>query len=280
MPRPAVGGERDGGRSAILLGPMPEGDTLERIARRLQPLIGTQPTVTTPHPRTASSRIADRLGGAAITGIEARGKHLLITFDNALILHNHLRMSGRWEIAPPGTPPHRRGRPPWLELTTDMLVARQFDGPVLELLTAAQVGLHPALRRLGGDVLDGPLDVDDAVTRARLTEPGTTVADLLLDQSVIAGVGNVWKSEALFDRRLDPWTRVDILDDAALADLLARAAEMMQAHVASGAARRPTRIYGRARRGCPVCGTRIRSQAQGDEGRVTYWCPSCQRGAA
>lgn len=259
---------------------MPEGDTLERIARRLSPLVGARPTVSAPHPRTAPLRLPERIADAAVVTVEARGKHLLIGFDNDLTLHNHLRMSGRWEVGAPGTPPRRRGRPPWIELTTDDLVARQFDGPVLELLTAAQVGLHPALRRLGGDVLDATFDLDTAIRRARTVEHGTTVADLLLDQTVIAGVGNVWKSEALFDRGLHPWTRVDALDDEALADLLGRAAAMMRAHVESGAARRPTRIYGRGRRACPICGTAIRSRAQGDAGRVTYWCPSCQRDSA
>lgn len=259
---------------------MPEGDTLERIARRLAPLVGTHPAVTAAHPRTAQLGLPERLAEAAVESITARGKHLLIAFDNGLTLHNHLRMSGRWEIGSPGTPPRRRGRPPWIELSTDNLVARQFDGPVLELLTVSQVGLHPALRRLGGDVLDPTFDVAAARTRARTSEPGTTVADLLLDQTVIAGVGNVWKSEVLFDRGLDPWTPVSELDDTALGDLLARAAAMMQAHIESGETRRPTRIYGRGRRACPVCGTSIRSRAQGDAGRVTFWCPSCQRGTA
>jgi endonuclease-8 len=258
---------------------MPEGDTLERIARRLMPMVGATPVVTAPHPRTRPSGIPDRLAGATVTAIEARGKHLLIGFDNGLTLHSHLRMSGRWEIARPGTPPRRRDRPAWLELTTPALIARQFDGPVLELLTRAQLGLHPALRRLGGDALDPVFDIEAATTRARMVEPEATVADLLLDQTVIAGVGNVWKSEVLFDRRLDPRTPVHALNDATLRDLLDRAATLMRQHVESGAQRRPTRIYGRARRACPVCGSRIRSEAQGDEGRVTFWCPTCQRGS-
>jgi endonuclease-8 len=161
-------------------------------------------------------------------------------------------------------------------LATEVLVARLYNGPVLELLTAAQVRLHPVLGRLGHDVLDDDFLVTAALTRARTGRQDRTLADLLLDQSVLAGVGNVWKSEILFDRRLDPWTRVDHLDDAALTDLLERAATMMRAHVASNAPRRPTRIYGRARRSCPVCGTPIRVRPQGDEGRITYWCPSCQ----
>ncbi len=258
---------------------MPEGDTLEGIARRLQPLVGGVPRVETPLARHAALRLPERLAGARLIAVEARGKHLLLTFDNRLVVHSHLRMSGRWEIGPPGRRYRRPRSTAWLILATDELEAALFNGPLLEVLTPAQVGLHPALRRLGPDVLDEGFDVGRAVATARRGPAEQTVADVLLDQRVLAGVGNVWKSEALFDRRLDPWTRLADLDDDALTDLLDRAAAMMRAHMASGALRRPTRIYGRARRPCPVCGTAIRVRAQGDEGRRTYWCPTCQPAA-
>ena len=258
---------------------MPEGDTLDGIARRMQPLVGHVPAITAPQPRHAPLRIAERLAGQAIVAVEARGKHLLIRFDSGLAVHSHLRMSGRWEVGAPGRRTRRPRSAAWLILATDDCEALLFNGPVLEVLTPAQVGLHPALGRLGPDVLDADFDVAAAVARARRGPAEQTVADVLLDQRVLAGVGNVWKSEALFDRRLDPWTRAADLDDAALADLLDRAAAMMRAHVASGAMRRPVRVYGRANRPCPTCGTRIRARAQGDEGRRAYWCPTCQPAA-
>ncbi|MGI9117516.1 MAG: DNA-formamidopyrimidine glycosylase family protein, partial [Gaiellales bacterium] len=208
--------------------------------------------------------------------VEARGKHLLIRFDSGLAIHSHLRMSGRWDVGAPGRATRRPRATAWLILATDALEAILFNGPVLELLTPAQAGLHPALGRLGPDVLDDGFDAAAAAARARRGPAEQTVADVLLDQRVLAGVGNVWKSEALFDRRLDPWTRVADLDDAALTGLLERAAAMMRAHVASGAMRRPVRVYGRANRPCPACGACIRARAQGDEGRRTYWCPACQ----
>lgn len=255
---------------------MPEGDTLEGVARRLEPMVGRVPRIEAPQPRHAPLRIPARLAGRAVEAVEARGKHLLIRFDGGLVLHSHLRMSGRWEIGPPGHATRRPRARAWLVLATDELEALLFNGPVLELLSPAEARLHPALGRLGPDVLDPGFDAAAAAARARRGPPEQTVADVLLDQRVLAGVGNVWKSEALFDRRLDPWTRAADLDDDALADLLDRAAAMMRAHVASGAARRPVRVYGRARRPCPVCGTRIAARAQGDEGRRTFWCPTCQ----
>lgn len=255
---------------------MPEGDTLDFAARRMQPLVGCVPTIETPLPRHAPLQLARRLAGQEISAIEARGKHLLIRFASGLTIHSHLRMSGRWETGAPGRATRRPRSTAWLILATDDLEAILFNGPVLELLTPAQVGLHPSLRRLGPDVLDGDFDEAAAVALARRGPPEQTVADVLLDQRVLAGVGNVWKSEALFDRRLDPWTQVADLDNVELGTLLGRAAAMMRAHVASGAARRPVKVYGRANRPCPSCGTRIRAQAQGDEGRRTYWCPRCQ----
>lgn len=255
---------------------MPEGDTLAGVARRLQPLVGRVPAIAAPQPRHAPLRIPERLAGRAVEAVEAHGKHLVIRFTGGLVLHSHLRMSGRWEIGPPGRATRRPRERAWLVVATDEVEGLLFNGPVLELLTPAQARLHPALGRLGPDVLDAGFDADRALAIARRGPAEQTVADVLLDQRVLAGVGNVWKSEALFDRRLDPWTRAADLDDAALGDLLGRAAAMMRAHVASGAARRPVRVYGRANRPCPACGTRLRARAQGDEGRRTFWCPACQ----
>ncbi len=255
---------------------MPEGDTLASISQRLQPLVGTVPVVETPLARHAPLRLPERFAGASLVRVEARGKHLLLWFSNDLIVHSHLRMSGRWEIGAAGRPLRRPRSAAWLILRSDTLEAALFNGPVLEVLTPAQVSLHPALRRLGGDVLNDDFDIGRAVAAARRGPQEQTIADALLDQRVLAGVGNVWKSEALFDLRLDPWVRVEALDDAALGNVLERASAMMRAHVASGAARRPVRVYGRAQRPCPRCGTRIRGRAQGDEGRRTYWCPTCQ----
>ena len=199
---------------------MPEGDTLAGVARRLAPLVGRVPRIEAPQPRHAAMRIPERLAGRAVEAVEAHGKHLVIRFDGGLVLHSHLRMSGRWEIGPPGRATRRPRERAWLVVATDEVEGLLFNGPVLELLTPAQARLHPALGRLGPDVLDGAFDVDRAVAIARRGPAEQTLADVLLDQRVLAGVGNVWKSEALFDRRLDPWTRAADLDDAALGDLL------------------------------------------------------------
>jgi endonuclease-8 len=255
---------------------VPEGDTLERIAQQLQPLVGSVPTITTPLARHQPMRLPARLAGQTLTAVEARGKHLLIRFDSGLVIHTHLRMSGRWDIGAPGRPTRRPRSTAWLVIDDGTTEAILVNGAVLELLTPAELSLHPSLRLLGPDVLDEGFDASAAATRARRGPPEQTVADVLLDQRVLAGVGNVWKSEILFDLQLDPRTTAAALDDAELTALLARASELMRAHMASGATQRPVQIYGRANRACPVCGTAIRARAQGDEGRRTFWCPHCQ----
>src|SRR6478672_1164754 len=103
--------------SGMIVGEMPEGDTIERIARRLQPLVGSVPAIAAPHPRTAALQLAERLAGQALQRIEARGKHLLLTFESGLVLHVHLRMTGRFKVAPIATPIHGPAHTIWLELS-------------------------------------------------------------------------------------------------------------------------------------------------------------------
>ncbi len=239
--------------------------------------MGVPLEVETPHPRHARDRIPERLAGATLVALETRGKHLLMRFSNDLRLHVHLRMSGRIDVQPRGAPWRRGAHRAWLVLRSATHEAVLFDGPVLELLTPAAAALHPVLSRLGGDVLAEGFDAGAALARARRSEARRPIADVLLDQSVLAGVGNVWKSEALFRCGIAPARPVGTIADDELAALLDDAAAAMRAHVASGAARRPTAVYGRAGRPCLRCGTSIRSARVGDEGRTSYWCPACQR---
>ncbi len=256
---------------------MPEGDTIELAARRLAPLAGRPLAVQTPHPRHARARIAERLAGARLERIEARGKHLLLGFSNGLTLHSHLRMSGRWDVYRPG---QRWGRSPgraWLVLRTEEHEAVLFDGPVMELLTPAELSLHPVLRRLGQDLIDDDLDVERVLRELRGAAPERELGDALLDQRLLAGIGNVWKSEALHAERLNPFRPLREVSDGELRAVVERAAASLRAQVDRGHGRRPRAVYGRTGRPCPRCGEPIASRVQGDDGRTTYWCPGCQR---
>jgi endonuclease-8 len=254
----------------MIVGEMPEGDTIERIARRLQPLVGTVPAIATPHPRTAALHLGERLAGQSLQRVEARGKHLLLTFESGLVLHVHLRMTGRFKVAPADAPISGPAHTIWLEVAGGGIRGVLFNGPVLELLTPAQLALHPALRRLGGDVMDDGFDPAATVARFRRRDPSDAIGSALLDQRVLAGIGNVWRSEVLHAVGVAPARPLRSLDDATLQRIAATAAELLHGP-------RPGAVYGRTGRPCPRCGTPVTSGVVGDDGRRSYWCPGCQK---
>jgi len=247
---------------------MPEGDSLHRAAGRLQVLTGQRIEVETPHPRAAAKGLAERLNGRTLENVEAVGKHLLLRFEGGLVLRSHLRMTGRWRVEPKGA--RRVGRP-WLVLRGDEVEAVLWNGPVLEL--AKDSG---RLAHLGPDILDRPPDLDAMIDRFRAEPPTRPVGDALLDQRLVAGIGNLWKAESLWHARVSPWRRLAEVTDAELRATLDAAARRMRAGV-DGA--RPLRhVYRRAGRACQRCGAVIRSYPQGEAARIAYWCPGCQRG--
>jgi endonuclease VIII len=259
---------------------VPEGDSLYRAAERLQPLVGDRVEVETPHPRAAALRLAERLDGLRLERVEAAGKNLLLTFEGGLVLRSHLRMSGRWQLRARGGEgggeeggEHRAGRP-WLVLRGPEHEAVLWNGSVLELGAA---GFDRALAaRLGPDVLADPPDLDAIVARLRGQRPSARLGDALLDQRLVAGIGNLWKAEGLWRARLSPWLPLAAVSDDELRGLLAGTAALMRGAVRG--ARPAPQVYRRTGRPCRRCGTVIRSRGQGDENRTAYWCPGCQRG--
>jgi endonuclease VIII len=242
---------------------MPEGDSLHRAARRLQVLVGETVEVESPNPRAAATGVAEQLDGRRLEGVEAVGKNLLLSFEGGLVLRSHLRMSGRWTVRARGSV--TRGRP-WLVLRGRGREAVLWGGPVLELNKRA-------IRRLGPDILARPPDLDQMV--ANLRRAGSReVGDALLDQRLVAGIGNMWKAEALWRAGVSPWRPVGETSDAELRAVLEQAARLMRRSVDTGRERRE--IYRNAGRPCPRCRTPIDSRGQGDANRRAYWCPVCQ----
>lgn len=268
---------------------MPEGDTIARAARTLRAaLVGrTLTDVRTTVPQVAALG-PRRLVGGTVADVEPRGKHLLHWFaPSGLALHTHMRMTGSWHVYRAGEAWRKPSQWAKVVLETGEVTAVCFSAPVVELLSRTQVERHPALVALGPDAVHP--DVDLAEARRRLDARGpTAVGEALLDQRVLAGVGNVYKSEVLFLHRLDPWTPVDAVPPAARDALLATAARLLRHNAASPSPRRATtgdagtaggerlHVYGRARRPCPRCGTPVRVARQGEQARLTYWCPRCQ----
>ncbi|MGZ4302391.1 MAG: DNA-formamidopyrimidine glycosylase family protein [Gaiellaceae bacterium] len=245
---------------------MPEGDALHRAARRLQVLVGQQLEVETPHPRAAVKQLAPCLDGLRLEHVEAIGKNLLLRFEGGLVLRSHLRMKGRWLVLRRDAPIFGR---PWLVLRGDEYVGAMFNGAVLEL----DKGIA---RRLGPDILAEPPDYDAMLERLHTENPQRQVGDALLDQRLVAGIGNLWKAESLWHARVSPWRRLAEVSDAELRATLEAAHRLMRGRLdgAPGSAQ----AYRRKGRPCPRCGAAIKSWPQGDDARMAYWCPECQRG--
>jgi endonuclease VIII len=253
-----------------------EGDTIHRLARRIEATMGGEEieAVSAPSPESPLHRSAARLAGRRLEAAEARGKHLLLSIEGGLVIRSHLRMRGAWHLYAPGERWRKPERSAWLALATDHAAAVMFGGAELELLKKSALPMHPRLAQLGPDILDSGFTTEQGVEALRGAGGRTPLGEALFDQGVIAGIGNVCKSEGCFAARVDPWRTVAAIEDEELAAVVERTAELMQASVENG--RRPRAIYKRARRPCPRCRTPIRSRGQGDDNRTTYWCPRCQ----
>jgi endonuclease-8 len=249
-----------------------EGDTILRLARRFeQTLVGEAVASEAPNPRGKAAGI-ERLDGRRLERVEARGKHFLLDFGE-LSLHSHLGMSGGWHIYRHGSRWRRPRASAWAVLSGGDWDAVQFGGPTLEVMPTKRLRRDPRIARLGPDILGEECDTD-AVVEAMRAMPTRTLGDALLDQHLVAGIGNIFKSEACFAARVDPWRTIGDLTDEELRSVLAAARSLMLEAVKSG--RHPHQVYRRRQGACPRCRGRIASRGQGDDNRTTYWCPRCQ----
>jgi endonuclease-8 len=246
---------------------VPEGDSLHRAALRLQAIVGQRVDAESPHPRARVGRIAERIDGKVLESVTAHGKNLLLRFEDGVVVRSHLRMTGRWTLRPRGEP--RSGKP-WLVLRGERAEAVLWNGPVLELHTRA-------IGRLGPDILEQPPRIDEMLTRLRSSDGARWFGEALLDQSLVAGIGNMWLAEALWEARLSPWRRLATVGEDERRRALETAARLMRASVDRGR-EGPKQVYRRVGQPCPRCRTPIRSWGQGDDNRMAYWCPTCQVG--
>jgi endonuclease-8 len=273
---------------------MPEGDAIFRTARTLHEVLAGRTVTRFESVLPQLTRIDEDapLAGRAIERVWSMGKHLLIAFSGGLVLRTHLRMNGTWHIYRHGQR-WRRGRQHMrLLIDTDAFVAVGFNIPVAEFFPAAELESAPALRSLGPDLLADSIDVEAGLARLR-AQGDREIAEALLDQRVLAGIGNIYKSEVCFLCRVWPFMRVDALDIDTLRCLIETARRLLQANVGRGATggivTRPTLrsmtgraaphdrvwVYGRAGKPCFRCGAPIERDRRGDHARATYWCPRC-----
>jgi endonuclease-8 len=272
---------------------MPEGDTVFRTAQTLQKYMAGHLVTRFESVYPALTRIAEDhpVVGRTIEAVSARGKHLLMAFSGGLILRTHLRMNGSWHIYPAGARWQRPARDMRVLVCTQAACAVGFNIPVAELLSTREVERHRQLRSLGPDLLGEPFDRSEVVRRMR-ARGGDPIAEVLIDQRVVAGIGNVFKSEVLFLAGLDPFTPVAALTDAELERAVDISREQLAANVmgrsqtlSPALGRRTTRsldpneklwVYSRGGRRCRRCGAAIQSRKTGPDARLTYWCPTCQ----
>ena len=269
---------------------MPEGDTIFRAARTLHRALAGHPVVrfTSVFPALAQGGIE----GRRIEAVRSAGKHLLIEFSGDIILRTHMRMHGSWHLYHRGEAWRRPRRDMRLVLETASLEAVGFSIPVAELIPRAHLARHEVLGTLGPDLLSSDFDEAEALRRMRAAGD-IAVADVLLDQRVLAGIGNVYKSEVLFVCRVNPYTRAGELDDVSHLALVTTARRLLTINTSDSLApmttytgyRRTTGrgdpagrlwVYGRAGKPCRRCGHPIRTAKQGPHARSTYWCAHCQ----
>ncbi len=252
---------------------MAEGDTILRTKHRLaDALHGQAIAVAAPNPRGRAAGV-ERLDGRTLAGIDAHGKHLMFDFGD-LILHSHLGMSGGWHVYPRGARWRRPRSSAWAVLGGERHDAVQFGGPTLRVLPASRVAIDPQLARLGPDILAPELDLDELIEVFRAADQSRTLGDALLDQSLTAGIGNIFKSEACFAARVDPWRTLGVVSDDDLHAVLEAARAQMLAAVAAGGRHRFA-VY-KHRGPCVRCRGTVHHRGQGDANRTTWWCERCQ----
>ncbi len=277
-------------------GTMPEGDTIYRTAVQLRKALQGQ-RVTGFESQIAQVRALSLdypVIGRVVSEVEARGKHLLVHFapteglnsvpqPPVLVLRTHMRMTGSWHLYRTGErwwKPADRAR---VVIRTEGFVAPCFNPPVVELMTEREARNHPDLRRLGPDTITE--EFDPAEAKRRLQRRGELpIGVALMDQQLLSGVGNVFKSEILFIRRVSPFTRVEALGEGVLDGLIEESHRLLVLNRERG--QRQTRftlnekdrlwVYGRSGEGCRVCGEAIKMRRQGEDARSTYYCPACQ----
>jgi endonuclease-8 len=259
---------------------MPEGDTLFRTAYTLRLALKDR-EITDFRSPLPELQNADLIGHQIID-VEARGKNLLIHFDDGRALYSHLRMDGSWHIYKPEVPWQKPERLAKAVIATREYIAVCFNAPVVELLTATAMKRHPVLSKLGPDLLKENFDWEEVLRRLRAHD-AIPIGEALMRQHILAGIGNVYKAEVLFLCKADPFACVDQYSDRQLKNIVYKAHELLKQNI-HGKLRKTRNsldkqrywVYERSGRPCRKCGEKIRMRRQGFDGRSTYWCPKCQ----
>ena len=274
---------------------MPEGDSIFRAARNMHRVLAGHAVTKFESAYAHLDRVDvdTPVVGRTIERIESAGKHHLIVFSGDLILRTHMRMSGSWHLYRHGERWWRGPQAMRVRVDTADWVAVAFDVPVAEFVTAKELKTSDPVAKLGPDLLGREFDRDEAVRRL-LASAHQPIAMSLLDQRLVAGIGNIYKSETLFLAGVNPFTPAGSVPKDVLENLLDIARGLLKDNVVEGTSERiqtyrnlrmrnPVSkydeslwVYGRAGKPCRKCGTPIQMKRMGVEARSTYWCSNCQ----
>lgn len=269
---------------------MPEGDTIFVAAKNLTKVLQSE-TITSASAcvhagiRTAAWRglqnVAD-LTGKTVTSVRSQGKHLLMSFGDDQILHSHMGMTGSWHIYRPDDVWQKPSKFAAVQLRTNRWCVVCFSPKMIELVTAGELKRDPYFRRLGPDLLQEAVSDEEFLARHR-TQDRTTIGEAVMNQTVVSGIGNVYKSEVLFCEHIHPQTVVSQLSNDRLLAIRNTSVRLMKRNLRN--APRQTRfasdsqrlwVYGRRNQPCFTCGEVIQMIRQGTMARSTYFCPACQ----
>jgi len=260
---------------------MPEGDTIHRTAAALRTALVGRPTVRFDAPRLFGPKPAP---GRIIERIESHGKHLEITWDDELVLHTHLRMTGSWHLYRVGERWRKDDRQMRVVIEVPGWVAVCFSAPVVETYREFDMYRHPGFGRLGPDLCTASeAELDVCVRRlSQYAYSDASVGEVLLDQHVMCGVGNVYRSEILWACEISPFAPVGSLTTDDCVQLVNASVRMLRANltrpqrVTTGEVAGGLAVYGRNGQRCARCGDTVQVKRVGEHARLVYWCPGCQ----
>lgn len=262
---------------------VPEGDTIFRTARTLRQVLVDR--VIERARATAFSGVpihAESLIGHIVESVEPRGKHMLIALDDGRAIHSHLGMTGSWHVYRPGEAWQKPEKNARLVLEVPGFVVICFTPMVLELCSRTALRRHQFINNLGLDLLAPEIDISDILARFR-QHNATPIGEAVMNQTIVCGIGNIYKSELLFLSNINPFAPVSSLTDDTIYNLLELARDLMRQNLQEP--HRTTRyqgdghrlwVYPRTGEPCFLCGAMIQVRRQGDLGRTTYWCARCQ----
>lgn len=264
---------------------MAEGHAVARWADALQQLVGEEVSDIVVSPRWRER--ADQVRGARLTRVQSHGKHLVLHFSNGWVIHTHAMQYGSWQIGPIGQPLRKEERYARLRLTTDRLEALFYHGPVMEVLAADEFTTHERFHSLGPDLLHDDFAAS-SILDALHGQGAREIGDAVLDQHIVAGIGNIYKSEGLFLAAIHPKRRADSIASTEMHVFFGELIPLMQAgrleHGMTITLPAELRfepwmrnwVYRRRGQPCFVCATPIEMFRQGEFQRTTYCCPHCQ----